>query len=133
MDTERFASLSRSLSTLRSRRTVAGAFGLSALAMPHLAGARKKRKHKKKTCPACPESDTCPERVCCECHALGPVPGCHIVNIDHHPSPGDTIAACDEACGGHQHVIGGDTSYPLGGQAAVCDLNSKCLRVQCPI
>jgi hypothetical protein len=48
MDSARFDGLARSVSTLLSRRTLAGAFGLSALAIPGLAEAKKKHKHKKK-------------------------------------------------------------------------------------
>jgi hypothetical protein len=48
MDSARFDGLARSVSTLLSRRTLAGALGLGALAVPTLAEAKKKHKHKKK-------------------------------------------------------------------------------------
>jgi hypothetical protein len=48
MESNRFDSLTRSVSTLLSRRSVAGILGLSALAVPSLAEAKKKHKHKKK-------------------------------------------------------------------------------------
>jgi hypothetical protein len=48
LDSARFDHLTRAVATLRSRRTLAGVLGLSALALPGLADARKKRKKKKK-------------------------------------------------------------------------------------
>lgn len=48
MDSIRFDGLTRSVSTLFSRRTLAGALGLGALAHPGPAEAKKKHKHKKK-------------------------------------------------------------------------------------
>jgi hypothetical protein len=48
MDGARFDGLTRSVSTLLSRRSLAGALGLGALALPGLADAKKKHKHKKK-------------------------------------------------------------------------------------
>jgi hypothetical protein len=48
MDSHRFDGLTRSVSTLLSRRRLAGALGFGALTFPGLAEARKKHKHKKK-------------------------------------------------------------------------------------
>ena len=47
MDSDRFDGLTRSVSTLLSRRTLAGALGLGALGLPALAEAKKKHKKKK--------------------------------------------------------------------------------------
>jgi hypothetical protein len=48
MDSNRFDALARSVSTLVSRRKLAGGLGLSALMLPGLGEAKKKHKHKKK-------------------------------------------------------------------------------------
>lgn len=48
MDTERFDRLTRAISTVLSRRTLAGVLGLSALGLPSLAAAKKRKKKKKK-------------------------------------------------------------------------------------
>jgi hypothetical protein len=48
MDTDRFDSLTRTFATVLSRRAIAGALGLGALALPDLAGAKKKRKNQSK-------------------------------------------------------------------------------------
>jgi hypothetical protein len=48
MDSDRFDGLTRSVSTLLSRRSFASALGLSTLALPALVEAKKKHKHKKK-------------------------------------------------------------------------------------
>ncbi len=48
MDAFHFDHLTRTVSTVLSRRTAASVLGLGALALPGLADARKKRKHKKK-------------------------------------------------------------------------------------
>src|SRR4051794_8512906 len=48
MDSVRFDGLARSVSTMLSRRTLASALGLGALALPGLAEAKKKHHHKKK-------------------------------------------------------------------------------------
>ena len=48
MESDRFDGLTRTVSMLLSRRAVAGALGLGALALPGLADARKKHKRKKK-------------------------------------------------------------------------------------
>jgi hypothetical protein len=48
MESDRFDGLTRSVSSLLSRRTLAGALGLGALTLPSLVEAKKKHKHKKK-------------------------------------------------------------------------------------
>jgi hypothetical protein len=48
MDLERFDHLTRAVSSVLSRRTLAGALGLGALSLPLLTDAKKKRKKKKK-------------------------------------------------------------------------------------
>jgi hypothetical protein len=48
MDSDRFDGLTRSVSTLLSRRRLAGLFAASALALPTLSEAKKKHKKKKK-------------------------------------------------------------------------------------
>lgn len=75
MDTDRFDHLTRSISTLLSRRTLASALGLGALALPSLVGARKKKRKKKKTVTFndfgcvnvggfCKNSDQCCSGIC---------------------------------------------------------------------
>jgi hypothetical protein len=75
MDTARFDRLTRSVSTLLSRRTAASAVGLAVLAMPGLAEANKHR-HKKKKKPKfndfgcvdvggfCKNADQCCSGIC---------------------------------------------------------------------
>jgi hypothetical protein len=133
VETVRFDGLIQSVSYLISRRTLAGAFGVGALGLPRLSGARKKRKNKKKRCQPCPAPDTCPDRVCCECGTQSPAPGCHHVDLASNPSPSDVIAACENACGGPEHWVGGDTSFTDGGLSVACDFESHCMRVLCPI
>jgi hypothetical protein len=48
VDTDRFDRLSRAISSLLTRRNLAGVLGLGIVALPGLIDARKKRKHKKK-------------------------------------------------------------------------------------
>ena len=48
MDIDRFARLTRAVSTLLSRRTLAGTLSLSVLGLPSLADAKKKHKKRKK-------------------------------------------------------------------------------------
>jgi hypothetical protein len=48
MDRTRVDGLTRSVSTMLSRRTLAGALGMGALALPGLTDAKKKHKHEKK-------------------------------------------------------------------------------------
>jgi hypothetical protein len=48
MDRDRFDHLTRSLATLLTRRRLAGVFGLGALALPSLIGAKKRHKQKRK-------------------------------------------------------------------------------------
>ena len=48
MDRDRFDHLARSLATLLTRRRLAGVFGLGALALPGLIGAKKRHKQKRK-------------------------------------------------------------------------------------
>jgi hypothetical protein len=48
VETDRFDSLTRIVSTVLSRRTVAGVLSVGALALPGLTDAKKKHKHKKK-------------------------------------------------------------------------------------
>jgi hypothetical protein len=71
MDTARFDHLTRSVSTLLSRRTLAGALGLSTLTLPSPVDAKKKKrrknkkKRKKKRCkPACQPGEVCRNRSC---------------------------------------------------------------------
>lgn len=121
------------LPNLLSRRGLAGALGLSALGVSDLAVARKKRKQRKKRCAPCQEPETCPNRVCCECGAQSPAPGCHLIGLADNPSPTEVVAACSEACGGMEHWVSGDTSFTSGGLSVACDATGHCLRVQCPI
>jgi hypothetical protein len=48
VETARFDHLTRTFATLRSRRAIAGALGLSALGLPSLIDAKKKKRNKKK-------------------------------------------------------------------------------------
>jgi hypothetical protein len=48
VDTDRFDRLSRAISSLLTRRNLAGVLGLGIVTLPGLTDARKKRKHKKK-------------------------------------------------------------------------------------
>jgi hypothetical protein len=48
MDSDRFDGLTRSVSTLLSRRTLAGGLGLGMVALPNLSEAKHKHKHKHK-------------------------------------------------------------------------------------
>jgi hypothetical protein len=68
VDINRFNGLTKSVSTLLSRRTIASTLGLGALALPGLAGAKKRRKKKKKKrCrPSCTGGHLC-QRGRCVC------------------------------------------------------------------
>jgi hypothetical protein len=68
MDTARFDSLSRRVSTLLTRRTLSGVLGLAAFGLPAFADAKKRRKkrHKKRRrrCAADPAGTTCARAGC---------------------------------------------------------------------
>jgi hypothetical protein len=63
MDVERFDHWTRTISAHLTRRTLAGALGLGALAVPGLTAAKKKRKHKK-TCKHCGPCRSCKKGTC---------------------------------------------------------------------
>jgi hypothetical protein len=139
MDERSFDRLTLRLGRLVSRRAALGGLGASGLAVA-LGGSafdtdarKRKRKKRKKTCPRCQAPETCPDRVCCECTAQSPASGCRIVDVASNPSPSESIAACDGACGGAGMWSGGNTSYTAGGLTAACDADNHCLRIRCPL
>lgn len=140
MDTDRFDWLTRSLSTMLTRRALAGGLGLGALALPHLSDAKKTRKRKKNKKKAkfnafgcvnvggfCKNDDQC-------------CPGIYEGSNDKKTCQAHDVSSCEagdreSTCGGvDQSCIATDGSGGLcnttTGNAAYCRTDGQMLRLQ---
>ena len=157
MDSDRFDRLARSLSSLLTRRTLAGTVGLATFGLPGLVDAKKRKKHKKKKVKRnefgcvnvgdlCKNNGQCCSGICkgkkgkkkCKAHDESTCqPGQHEgfcaidgVNVPCVTSTGDPTGLCDTTTGKAGYCAHDGECFPCAKDAdcqPICGPQAACV------